>query len=86
MYLHVGQDTMVATDSIVAIVSRDLLDTSKDVRDLYARMRSEGKVAGNLEDAKSLVVTSTGIILSTISAYTLMRRADRLEDQFDERG
>ena len=86
MYLHVGQDTMVATDSIVAIVSRDLLETSKDVRDLYARMRSEGKVSGNLADAKSLVVTSTGIILSAISAYTLMRRADRLEDQFDERG
>lgn len=86
MYLHVGQDTMVATDSIVAIVSRDLIDTSKDVRDLYARMRSEGKVTGNLDDAKSLVVTSTGIILSAISAYTLMRRADRLEDQFDERG
>jgi regulator of extracellular matrix RemA (YlzA/DUF370 family) len=86
MYLHVGQDTMVATDSIVAIVSRDLLDTSKDVRDLYARMRSEGKVTGHLDDAKSLVVTSTGIILSAISPYTLMRRADRLEDQFDERG
>lgn len=86
MYLHVGQDTMVATDAIVAIVNKELLETSKDVRDLFARLRSEGKVEGSLPDAKSLVITSRGIILSGISAYTLMRRAERLEDQFDERG
>ncbi len=86
MYLHVGQDTMVATDAIVAILSKDLLDTSKDVRELYARQRSEGKVEGNLADAKSLVITSRGIILSGISAYTLMHRAERLDEQFEERG
>lgn len=44
MYLHVGQDIMVATDAIVAIVSKELLETSKDVRDLYAKQRSEGRV------------------------------------------
>ncbi|MHB1610482.1 MAG: extracellular matrix regulator RemB [Sulfobacillus sp.] len=80
MYLHVGQDIMVATDAIVAILSKELLDTSKDVRELYARLRSEGRVSGNIKEAKTLVVTRTGIILSNISANTLVRRAGRLED------
>ncbi|PSR33966.1 MAG: hypothetical protein C7B46_07565 [Sulfobacillus benefaciens] len=82
MYLHVGQDIMVATDAIVAIVSKELLETSKDVRDLYAKLRSEGRVNGNLKEAKTLVVTRTGIILSNISANTLVRRVERLEDPF----
>lgn len=83
MYLHVGRDEMIPNRSIIAILSRTLLKESEELRHLFHRMRGEGKVSGDIEEAKTLVLTDSQIVLSNISSQTLLKRSERLEEPFE---
>ncbi|MCL4318602.1 MAG: DUF370 domain-containing protein [Firmicutes bacterium] len=77
MYLHIGHDTMLEIQNIIAIINKNLMDHSPDVRQMIYRYRSLGVLEGDLTDAKSLILTKDRIILSSISASTLYKRANR---------
>jgi len=77
MYLHIGQDVLVAYQHIVGIFDRDLLESSTDFRHYYHRLRQNNQIVGDPELAKSVIVTPTHLYFSPISASTLWRRAER---------
>lgn len=83
MYLHIGHDILVPTRSIIALLNRDLLETSPEFRHLYNRLRMDGKVTGDPQEAKTVILTSETIYLSNISSQTLVRRAERISPLFE---
>lgn len=74
---------MVAANEVVAIVDRDLLDQSRDFRHFYNRLRAQGRIYGQLGEAKTLIVTTDSIVLSSISSQTLVRRLRRRPGAFE---
>ncbi|OLZ08985.1 extracellular matrix regulator RemB [Sulfobacillus thermosulfidooxidans] len=77
MYLHIGHDMMIDAEAIIAILNKNLMDYSPEVRQMIHRFYAEGQLQGDLNDAKSLIFTSNGVILSNISPATLYKRAGR---------
>ncbi|MCY0881304.1 MAG: DUF370 domain-containing protein [Firmicutes bacterium] len=84
MFLHVGQDVMVVKQDVIAILNKNLLDVSEEMRYIYQKQVQDGTVLGNLAEAKTLVLTNQGIILSNISTQTLLRRAAWLDNAGDD--
>ena len=77
MYLHLGQDVVVAVSEVVAIV--DLAAVQRrglQLADVASAARGSGQVV-QLGDGPgtSLVITRRGIYVSPISPLTLRRRA-----------
>ncbi|GBD28068.1 hypothetical protein HRbin31_00080 [bacterium HR31] len=76
MYLHLGDDRVVRTAEVVAILDARLLRASEANQRFFERAAAAGQVLGhNLAGARSLVLTVRGLYPSPISATTLARRA-----------
>ena len=95
MVLHIGGDTMIAAQDIVAIIDVETANASKEMRRRFDRVRGEFEKK-NAESCKSYVITSgcdrRGISLrngmpgngcaircSTISSSTLFKRCSFVE-------
>lgn len=73
MYLHIGNDTVVKTSEIVAILDAKLLDSSPLLKEFI----SENDVI-HLADhppAKSIVITNNHIYLSSLGSAALKRKS-----------
>ena len=79
MYLHLGQDTVITTDHIVAMFDIDACTVSKKTRDFLAAAQKNGEVVNvSYELPRSFVVcregTKTVVYISQLSTKTLSRR------------
>ena len=79
MYLHLGQDTVVTTESIVGIFDIDACTVSKKTRDYLAAAEKEKRVVNvSYELPKSFVVCQKEgkivVYISQISPKTLLSR------------
>ena len=80
MYLHLGENTVVRTDTVVGIFDTDNTTLSKLTRDYLSRAEQEGRVITITDDLpKSFVVCredagNERIYLSQLSAATLKKR------------
>lgn len=79
MYLHLGQDTVVTTESIVGIFDIDRCTVSKKTRDYLANAEKSKKVVNvSYELPRSFVVCEkngdTVVYISQLSAKTLIKR------------
>ena len=79
MYLHLGQDTVVTTESIIGIFDIDACTVSKKTRDYLAAAEKEKRVVNvSYELPKSFVVCQrkgkTVVYISQISPKTLLSR------------
>ena len=79
MYLHLGQDTVITTDSIVAMFDIDACTVSKKTRDFLAAAQKNGEVVNvSFELPRSFVVCrrdgTTVVYISQLSTKTLGRR------------
>ncbi len=78
MYLPIGNDLSVRTDSIVGIFHMDHTSTSKRTRDFLARAQKEGAVVPCDDLPKSFLVTAeyglTRVYESTLNPSTLEKR------------
>ena len=80
MYLHLGQDTVINADDIVAMFDIDACTVSKKTRDFLARAQKEGEVVNvSYELPRSFVVCHRGdktfVYISQLSTKTLSRRS-----------
>ena len=82
MYLHIGQETVVPTDTVIGIFDIENTTTSKFTRQFLADAE-KGKRVVNVSDElpKSFVVCmepdgSETVYISQISAATLYKRAN----------
>ncbi len=79
MYLHLGADTVVRTDEIIAVFDLDRATVNSNSRGFLAAAEKQKKVV-NVSDElpKSFVVCSDGrIYLSAVSSQTIAKRNDR---------
>lgn len=87
MYLHLGQDTVVTTESIVGIFDIDRCTVSKKTRDYLANAEKSKKVVNvSYELPRSFVVCEkngdTVVYISQLSAKTLIKRTQNPYESF----
>ena len=85
MYLHIGQDTVVKLDEIVAIFDIETSSISKTTRQFLSRAQNGGQVVNVTgELPKSFIVCRektgrkagrTTVYISQISSTTLLKRS-----------
>lgn len=82
MYLHLGQDTVINTESIVAMFDIDACTVSKKTRDFLALAQKHGEVVNvSFELPRSFVVCRRDgkniVYISQLSTKTLNNRCSR---------
>ncbi len=80
MYLHLGQDTVITTDSIIGIFDIDECTLSKKTRDFLTNAEKQKRVINvSYELPKSFVVckknNDTIVYISQLSTKTLIKRS-----------
>lgn len=80
MYLHLGQDTIVMTNSIIGVFDLDNTTGSKRTREYLALAQQEGRVVNvTAELPKSFIVCQENgrerVYLSQMSPATLFKRS-----------
>ncbi|PLR94023.1 extracellular matrix regulator RemB [Bacillus sp. T33-2] len=80
MYLHVGEDILVRTRDIIAILDKETANTSPLLEQYIARHREQ---VVNLSRGayKSVVVTDDTIYYSPLASGTLKKRSQKLSVQ-----
>lgn len=81
MYVHLGQDTVITTDSIIALFDIDACTVSKKTRDFLAAAQKNGEVVNvSFELPRSFVVCRRGdktvVYISQLSTKTLLYRME----------
>lgn len=85
MYLHLGQDTVVAFDEIIGIFDLDTSTVSKTTRDYLKKAEQAGNVVNvSTELPKSFTVCKdaggrTIVYISQISSSTLLKRTGYIQ-------
>lgn len=80
MYLHLGQDTVIRTDTVLGVFDLDNASVEKATREFLRRAQKEGRVQNvSMELPKAFVVCrSPGgmkVYLTQMGPATLARRA-----------
>lgn len=83
MYLHIGQDTVIRTDTILGIFDLDTATVSRHTRDFLAAAEKRGEVVTVSDELpKSFIITQNGtkqtVYLSQLSSTTLRGRTGLL--------
>ncbi len=81
MYVHIGQDFIIPTRSILCIFDMDTATWSKHTRALVQRLAKEGRTVELFDDLPRAGILCSGqlgehLYLSGLSAATLQRRAE----------
>lgn len=82
MYLHLGQDTVVRTHTVVGIFDSDNATLSRHTRDYLNDIQRQGRLVSITDDIfKSFIVCvdesgEETVYLSQLSAATLRKRLD----------
>ena len=79
MYLHLGQDTVIETESIVAMFDIDACTVSKKTRDFLAAAQKNGEVINvSFELPRSFIICRKNgrntVYISQLSTKTLSNR------------
>ncbi len=79
MYIHLGENTVINTADIVAIIDLDNTTVSKTTRDFLTKMEKEGKVVNVTEELprSGVICNKNGqetVYISQISPQTLQKR------------
>ena len=79
MYLHLGQDTVIDTESIVAMFDIDACTVSKKTRDFLAAAQKNGEVINvSFELPRSFIICRKNgrntVYISQLSTKTLSNR------------
>lgn len=80
MYLHLGQDTVVRTDSIIGVFDLDNTTVSKHTRAFLTKAQQEGRVVNvSAELPKSFILCAEEgaqrVYLSQLAPATLLKRS-----------
>ncbi len=81
LYLHLGQNTIVRSSSVLGVFDLDNSTSSHITRKFLSRMEKEGRVVNVSSDLpKSFVLCresgDTRVYLSQLSSQTLLRRSE----------
>lgn len=77
MYLHIGEDTLVRTSEIIAILNKESAGFS-DVLEEFLIHRKRDVVNLSKKEYKSIVITKDQVYYSPLAAGTLSKRTQKL--------
>jgi regulator of extracellular matrix RemA (YlzA/DUF370 family) len=77
MFIHLGNDVSVATQSLIAIINIED-PWSEDIQDVIdlAEMERKLVIISDQEKKKALVICDDRVYISPISSHTLYKRAN----------
>ncbi|MBY7141518.1 DUF370 domain-containing protein [Virgibacillus sp. NKC19-3] len=89
MFIHIGNDHVIRSSDVIAIVDYDLIDSSSIMEEMMTEWNKQKRVVGSMHDAKSVMITTEIIYYSTLSVATLKKRASMIStisklDDFSE--
>ncbi|MBS4196581.1 extracellular matrix regulator RemB [Lederbergia citri] len=73
MYIHVGEDVMVRSSEIIAILEKDTVHSSEDIKQ-YLSEHQDAVVHLANGNFKSMIITKPHVYLSPIAPGTLKKR------------
>ncbi|WP_407272314.1 extracellular matrix regulator RemB [Radiobacillus sp. PE A8.2] len=76
MFIHIGNDNVIRSDDVIAIIDNQLVNSSTINEQMLTNQRKAKNVFESTElDAKSVVFTKDFIYFSPLSVLTLKKRA-----------
>jgi len=90
LFVHIGGNHVIQSETIVTIVDRDLVTSSTIMEEMMTGNTKKEIVFGSISEAKSIVITTDSIYCSSLSVPTLQKRASmistisKLEDYSEE--
>ena len=76
VFIHLGGDTVIRSKDVIAILDRQVKETSETTGEFLSFYEQANKVEEIAKDmTKSIVITSEKVYFSPISSSTLKRRA-----------
>ncbi|OIK05685.1 protein of unknown function [Bacillus sp. OV322] len=77
MYLHIGEDILVKTDDVIAILDKQILHSSAITQEFLEKKES---IISNLAKGsiKSVVITDKHVFYSPLASGTLKKRSQQL--------
>lgn len=81
MFIHLGEDVVIRSQDVIAIIDRQLLKSSTIMNEFVNGQRESKQIidiSGN--DVKSVVVTRDQVYFSPLSSLTLKRRASMISE------
>lgn len=86
MFLHLGGDTIVPKNEVVAIIDLDSATKAEATREFIQVAEEEGFISqiADKSKVKSLILTSKKIYFSPISSITLKKRSDYFKDMIED--
>jgi extracellular matrix regulatory protein B len=87
LFIQIGDEHVIQSKDVVAIIDKELYSTSPIVEEMIMNQRANNKVIDKgYDSAKSIIITNDYIYFSSLTVHTLKRRAqlsstlDKTED------
>ncbi len=74
MYIHVGEDTLVRSKDIIAIINKQSVSSSNYIEEFLER-KAHSIINLSKGSCKSIVITTNNIYFSSLGSGTLKRRS-----------
>lgn len=90
MFIHIGNDNVIQSKDVISIIDRNIISSSIIMEEMMNNVKSQERVYGPTDEAKSVVITNEQVYFSTLSVSTLKKRASmistisKLDDFSDE--
>jgi extracellular matrix regulatory protein B len=77
LYVHLGEDILVRTSEIIAILDKDTVKSSQHIQELLER-KSKEIIPLARGTFKSIVITENAIYYSPLASGTLKKRSSQI--------
>ncbi|WP_339230802.1 DUF370 domain-containing protein [Oceanobacillus sp. FSL K6-2867] len=90
MFIHIGNDNVIHSDDIVAIIDYNLVPSSTIMDEMMTAAKQKKQIIGPKKSAKSVMITRDAIYYSSLSVSTLKKRSsmistiNKLDDYSEE--
>jgi len=75
MFIHIGEDHLIRSRDIIAIVEYDVITSSSLMVEMVEIYQKQNRLIGSMEDAKSVIITNDKIYFSNLAVLTLKKRS-----------
>lgn len=75
MFIHIGDDHLIRSREIIAIVEIDVMTSSTVMEEMLAYYQKNNRLIGSKETAKSVIITNDKIYYSQLAVLTLKKRS-----------
>lgn len=75
MFIHIGNDHVVRTRDIIMMIDYHQLQTTSTLKESLKHWQENQQVIGSMDTAKTIIITTDYVYLSSLSIATLKKRS-----------